>query len=159
MRAAAAVGIAVSLASCSATAGGSAAPGQNGAAAPAKAAGTIPDACSLASKTDLLAAAGVSTTDDGKKSAGNSCYYAKFGGLGGGLTIQLNATTKEQWSQKKLAFKPVAGVGDDALYAVGTLLVLHGNTILTVIYISSESFGKNTLPEEKEIAMKVLEKL
>jgi hypothetical protein len=163
---AAAVDVAALLASCSAgTTGGSGAPqnggqpaGTTGQAGQA-AGGSVPDACSVLSKAEVAAAAGVTVHSDGVKKDGNTCDYESVGGVGGALSIRLDTTTKEQFSQKKLAGHEVPGIGDGAVDLATTLIVLRGTTEVTVVYISSAGLATDALPVEKKVATKVVAKL
>jgi hypothetical protein len=133
-----------------------------------EATGTTADACSLISEEEAKAILGNAVTKS--VSTGDMCQYVSASDelqkAGESVSIQLNLGAGEQFdtyvsntgTQLNVKIKPVAGIGDKAVFAAGQLLVLKGKDFITVI-VGKNMGEEEQIAAEKIIAQKAIERL
>jgi hypothetical protein len=127
---------------------------------PSPAAGPgLPDVCDMFTDADMstLTKGNIGSHQAGAKStqAAPECdWITKDGGTL--VSISLETGTKADFDADLPSYTAVPGVGDGAYENHGILTVLHGTTVITVIFGGA---GDESVAVQKAIASKVIEKL
>ncbi|MDQ6756400.1 MAG: hypothetical protein M3004_05650 [Bacteroidota bacterium] len=126
------------------------------------------DACSLLTEEDAKAVLGNAITKG--TSTVSMCQYLsasdKLSQAGESVSIQLNYGAGSNFDtyitdtekDLKVKTKPVAGVGDKAVFAGGQLIVLQGQNFMTVI-VGKKLSEEEQIAAEKTIAQKAIGRL